>query len=81
MPEILSRSSILSCHCKTSAHLKRNEKKTNSDSSSHENSFIDSGKTIKVKEMNEEESDEDSLSIQEGNRRSENDNYFTEVKE
>ena len=52
--------SNLSSHCKSSAHLKRKEKK-NSDSSSHENVFIDCGETIKVEdikdEINEEESD------------------------
>ena len=48
-----SSRSNLSYHVKTSAHLKRKEGK-NIDSSSHENSFIDCGDTIKVEDIKDE---------------------------
>ena len=74
-----SDKSTLSQHCKTSAHLKRKERK-NIDFSSHENSFIDCGETIEniKEEINEEESVEDPLFIHQETEKS---NICENIKE
>ena len=79
-----SESSALSKHNKTAAHIER-MKSMNTIIPLSQSSFIDCGETIKEEdikeEIKEEESVDDPLSIQRGERRSENDNIYTEVKE
>mgnify|MGYP001234753750 CR=1 FL=1 len=74
----------LSQHNRTAAHIERMKSK-NRIIPPTQSSFVDCGESINIEdikeEMNEEESVDDPLSIQEGNRRSENNNICTEVKE
>jgi hypothetical protein len=71
----------LSQNFKTFAHLKVIEKK-NKDSSFHRDNFDDCGETIKKEdikgEINEEESEEDPLSI---HQKTEHSNIWEDIKE
>ena len=77
-------SSVLSRHNKTASHIVRMKSK-NTNIPITQSIFVDCGESIKEEdikeEINEEESVDDPLSIQEGKQRSENYNIRTEVKE
>ena len=79
-----SRSTGLSKHNKTAAHIERMKSK-NIDISPTQSNFIDCGETVKVEdikeEINEEESVDDPLSIQEQTNSDVSENIVTEVKE
>ena len=78
------QSSKLSRHNRAANHIEKMKSK-NRIIPLTQSSFVDCGESIKLEdikeEMNEEESVDDPLSIQEGKRRIENDNIITKVKE